>query len=283
MTKSVQIVTDSTADIPAELARQHGITVVPLKVIFSDEEFYRDGIDLTTEQFFTRLEQLPASTSQPSPAEFLEVYRPLAEQGLDIISVHISAALSGTVHSAQAARALLPDASIEVIDSKVTSVPLGMAALAAARAVEAGKDRAEVLELLNAILSSTGIYFMVDTLEYLQRGGRIGRAQGLLGTLLNIKPILMLKDGQVTPFDKVRGRAKGLERLAGVLDEAAKQGPVKYGITHGNTPELFAQLEEKLTARAGFGPDLSCRVGGVIGAHVGPSVIGFSFHRDVGW
>ncbi|MEW6457866.1 MAG: DegV family protein [Bacillota bacterium] len=281
--KSVHIVTDSTADIPAELAERHEITVVPLKVIFSDEEFYRDGIDLTPEQFFVRLAELPASTSQPSPAEFLDVYRPLAEQGRDIISVHISAALSGTVHSAQAARALLPDASVEVIDSKVTSIPLGMAVLAAARAAQAGLGRAEILELLNSILDSTGVYFMVDTLEYLQRGGRIGRAQGLLGTLLNIKPILMLKDGLVTPLDKVRGRAKGLERLAGVLEEAARQGPIKYGITHGNTPELFARLEEKLTTRVGFAPDLSCRVGGVIGAHVGPSVIGFSFHRDVGW
>ncbi|ACA59618.1 DegV family protein [Candidatus Desulforudis audaxviator] len=281
--KSVHIVTDSTADIPAELAERHEITVVPLKVIFSDEEFYRDGIDLTPEQFFVRLAELPASTSQPSPAEFLDVYRPLAEQGRDIISVHISAALSGTVHSAQAARALLPDASVEVIDSKVTSIPLGMAVLAAARAAQAGLGRAEILELLNSILDSTGVYFMVDTLEYLQRGGRIGRAQGLLGTLLNIKPILMLKDGLVTPLDKVRGRAKGLERLAGVLEEAARQGPIKYGITHGNTPELFARLEEKLTTRVGFGPDLSCRVGGVIGAHVGPSVVGFSFHRDVGW
>ncbi len=281
--KSVHIVTDSTADIPAELAERHEITVVPLKVIFSDEEFYRDGIDLTPEQFFVRLAELPASTSQPSPAEFLDVYRPLAEQGRDIISVHISAALSGTVHSAQAARALLPDASVKVIDSKVTSIPLGMAVLAAARAAQAGLGREEILKLLNSILGSTGVYFMVDTLEYLQRGGRIGRAQGLLGTILNIKPLLMLKDGLVCPFDKVRGRAKGLERLAGVLEEAARQGPVKYGITHGDTPELFAHLEEKLTARVGFGPDLSCRVGGVIGAHVGPSVIGFSFHRDVGW
>lgn len=283
MTKNVQIVTDSTADIPAALAERHGIVVVPLKVIFSDEEFYRDGIDLAPEQFFARLAELPASTSQPSPAEFLDVYRPLAEEGREIISIHISAALSGTVHSAQAARALLPDASIDVIDSKLTSIPLGMATLAAARAAQAGLGRSEILALLNSILESSGIYFMVDTLEYLQRGGRIGRAQGLLGTLLNIKPLLTLKDGQVTPFDKVRGRAKGLERLASVLEEAARQGPVKYGVTHGNTPELFAQLEEKLTARAGSGPDLSCRVGGVIGAHVGPSVIGFSFHRDVGW
>jgi|Deesub1362A_J573_1020465.scaffolds.fasta_scaffold00347_25 DegV family protein with EDD domain len=278
----IRIVTDSTADLPSELVARYDITVVPLKIIFSDDEVYRDGIDLTLDRFYARLAELPASTSQPSPAEFLEVYKPWAEQGDQIISIHISSALSGTVHSAQAARSLLPDASIAVIDSKGASIPLGLAVLAAARAARAGRTQEEVLEVVDTVLATTRTYFMVDTLEYLQRGGRIGKAQAFLGTLLNIKPILTLNDGLVCPFEKVRGRAKGLDRLATLLAEAVGDRRLVYGIVHGNAPGLFAQLKTKLTARVGFGPSLVSRVGGVVGTHVGPGVVGFTCHAAVG-
>lgn len=276
---NIRIVTDSTADLPSELVERYGIIVVPLKVIFSEHEVYRDGIDITPERFYARLAELPAATSQPSPAEFLEVYKPLAAQGDEIISLHISAALSGTANSAQAARAMLPLASIEVIDSKVTSIALGMAVLAAARAAQAQGTREEILNIIRAILASTGLYFMVDTLEYLQRGGRIGKAQAFLGTLLNIKPLLMLDDGLVCPLEKVRGQAKGLARLAAVLEESAAGRRLEYGIVHGNAPELFEQLRHKLTERMGYGPSLVSRIGSVVGAHAGPGAVGVSFHE----
>jgi len=277
----IRIVTDSTADLPAELVEQYDITVVPLKIIFSDEEVYRDKVDITLDRFYERLAQLPASTSQPSPAEFLEVYKPFTEAGEQIISIHISAKLSGTVHSAQAARALLPGASIDVIDSKAASVPLGMAVLAAARAAQAGRSRDQILGMLDRLLAGSRTYFMVDTLDYLQRGGRIGKAQALLGTLLNIKPLLTLEDGLVSPFEKVRGQAKGLDRLATVLAEAAAGGRVQYAVVHGNTPDLYARMLKTLTERVGFGPRLASRVGGVVGTHTGPGVVGFSVHPAV--
>lgn len=277
----IRIVTDSTADLPSALVERYNITVVPLKVIFSDDEAYRDGLDITLDRFYERLAERPVSTSQPSPAEFLEVYKPWDAQGDQIISIHISAALSGTVHSAQAARALLPDLSIDVVDSKGASLPLGMAVLAAARAAQAGRNREEILALVNRILSTTRTFFLVDTLDYLQRGGRIGRAQAFLGTLLNIKPLLTLGDGLVCPFEKVRGRTKGLERLAALLGEAASAGRLQYGVVHGNSPALFEELKTKLADRVGFGPSLAARVGSVVGAHVGPSVIGFSYHEAV--
>ncbi len=277
----IRIVTDSTADLPADLVARYDITVVPLKIIFSNEEVYRDTVDITLDRFYERLAQSPAFTSQPSPADFLEVYKPWAEAGDQIISIHISAKLSGTVHSAQAARTLLPEASIDVIDSKAASAPLGMAVLAAARAAQSGRTRDEILTMLEHLLAGTRTFFMVDTLDYLQRGGRIGKAQALLGTLLHIKPLLTLENGTVCPFEKVRGRAKGLERLAAVLAEAAAGQRLEYAIVHGNTPELFAQLKDKLAARVGFGPRLESRVGGIVGTHTGPGVVGFSFHPAV--
>lgn len=208
----VKIVTDSTADLPKELASKHEIAVVPLKVIFNDEEPLRDGVDIETEQFYRRqVEKKEYSrTSQPAPAEFYKVYSELSAGGGSIISIHLSSTLSGTCQSARTAREMLPEADIDVIDSKSASMGLGLIVLEAARAAGDGKTKKEILGLVNKMISSAQVYFVVDTLEYLARGGRIGKAQALLGTILSIKPLLCLKEGLVEPLEKIRGKSRAI-------------------------------------------------------------------------
>ncbi|MDX9872280.1 MAG: DegV family protein, partial [Clostridia bacterium] len=212
---TVKIVTDSTADLPAALRSAYDITVMPLKVIFKDE-IYREGVDITIPAFFEKLagtEQLP-TTSQPSPAEFQEVYEELTADGSTVISMHISSKMSGTIQSAMLAKKNLPDRDIRVIDSGKVTMALGLGVLVGARAAQAGRSADEVEALVQEMFNhKIKIYFMVDTFENLQKGGRIGKAAALLGTLLNIKPILTVEDGLVAPFEKVRGKTKAVERL----------------------------------------------------------------------
>ncbi|MDI6709581.1 MAG: DegV family protein [Bacillota bacterium] len=276
--RRVHIVTDSTADLPADVADQLDIAIVPLKVLFG-EEALRDGVDLSNEQFYRRLVNERASTSQPSPAEFLEVYRALTAAGDSVISLHISARLSGTVQSATLARSMMADAPIDVIDTRLTSTALALIVLAAAQAAAEGADHAAVLALCRRLVEKTHVYFMVDTLEYLQRGGRIGPAQAFLGSILSIKPVLCLKDGVVTPVEKVRGRAKALESLVRIVTEArGAQGSPRCGVVWGNDAALRDQLLRQLNDALGEPPYVVCQAGAIIGSHVGPGVVGIAFH-----
>lgn len=278
--RRVHIVTDSTADLPADVADQLDIAIVPLKVLFG-EEALRDGVDLSNEQFYRRLVNERASTSQPSPAEFLDVYRALTAAGDSVISLHISARLSGTVQSATLARSMLADAPIDVIDTRLTSSALGLIVLAAAQAAAEGTDHAAVLALCRRMVEKTRVYFMVDTLEYLQRGGRIGPAQAFLGSILSIKPVLCLKEGLVTPVEKVRGRAKALESLVRIVTEArAAQGSLRCGVVWGNDAALRDQLLRQLNDALGEPPYVVCQAGAIIGSHVGPGVVGIAFHPE---
>ncbi len=271
----VRIVTDSTADLPGELVDRYGITVVPLKVFFGSECFL-DGIDLTKEEFYQRLassKELP-TTSQPTPAEFAEVYRPMVEEGADIVSIHISSHMSGTVQSAQLAKTMLNYDKLEVIDSKAVSVLLGMVVLGAARAAEAGYSRAEVVALVRSIMAGHRVYFMVDTLEYLQRGGRIGKAQAFLGTVLNVKPVCTMKEGIIYPYEKVRGRKKAIARVVQLLASGNDNGPFFSFMTHGNDPEGAEYLKGLIRDNLNCTEIIESQMGSVVGTHVGPGVLG---------
>lgn len=211
----IRIVTDSTADIPADVRQQLDIEVVPLKVHF-DSEAFLDGVTITSEQFIDKLvssASLP-TTSQPSPVEFLDVYSRLgAEPDTHIISIHLSSALSGTYQSAVLAKSMYEGAAeITVVDSKSACYGIGLLAAAAARAAQEGRTAEEIERLVQTLRSDTRIYFLVDTLQYLQKGGRIGKAAAVVGSLLNIKPILSIDDdGQVNSVDKVRGQKKAMQ------------------------------------------------------------------------
>ncbi|MEW6771966.1 MAG: DegV family protein [Bacillota bacterium] len=270
----IAIVTDSTADLPAETARKLGITIVPLKVIFG-QEVYRDGVEMDTATFYKRLRAGEmATTSQPSPGEFEAAYRELLAKAETIISIHISRDLSGTVNAAEAARSLLPDADITVIDSRLVARALGLLVQAAARAAREGKSRDEILGLITKLMQEIRVFFCVDSLEHLRRGGRIGGAQALLGTILNIKPILTLRDGIIQPFEKVRGHRIALRRLAEIVFQEAGPQPVTCLIVEGDNREAADALTNLLS---GLPPGSTVevgRVGTVVGAHAGPGVFG---------
>ena len=272
----VRIVTDSTADLTPEQQRAAGITVVPLNVHFGDQVF-RDHVDLTTDEFFRRLKassQLPR-TSQPSVGAFEEAYRTLLEGGDEIVSVHLSSKVSGTFNSALMAAQSVGDGKVDVVDSLSTSMALGFMALEAADLARAGRDRQTVAECLRGLVAKARVICVVDTLTYLERGGRIGKARALLGSLLNVKPILQLKDGEVVPLGRARGRPQALNRLVELLERDGKVS--RLAIMHGAAKSDAEQLRARV-ASTYPGVDIQLtEIGAVLGTHTGPGVIGFTY------
>ena len=272
---AVKVVSDSTADLPPQVAKEHDITVVPLNVHFGEESF-RDGIDLQSDQFFQRLTTEPKlpTTSQPSVGAFLDVYRGLLEAGHEVVSIHISAKLSGTMNSAlQAQEQLDAGPRLAVVDSMQAGLALGVVATAATQAVQNGASLTETVGLVPHISERVRLFVLLDTLEYLKRGGRIGKAQALLGSLLNIRPILTVHEGEVYPLERVRARQRGLERLCKL---AAECGSLQQmGICHSTTPEEALALEERMLPLLADGAKvIQTRFGPVLGTHVGPGAIG---------
>ena len=274
---AVKIVTDSTADIPADLAAELGITVVPLTVFFGEEAF-KDGIDITRDEFMLRLTAggVFPHTSQPSPGDFLEVYKRLTEAGDEVVSVHVSGKLSGTMESARNAVAELPDARIVLVDTELVSIALTLVVRAAAVAANGGATIDEVARVAEQAASKIELYFTVDTLEYLSKGGRIGKAQALLGGLLSIKPVLKVVDGLVHPHEKVRTRAKALARMKEIAAAGAPYEDI--GFIHEAEAEDVRAFQEFLGTLSKV-PLLSERIGSVVGAYTGPGVVGFALRR----
>lgn len=274
---AVKVVADSASDIPAELAGELGISVVPCTVFFGAEAF-KDGVEITKDEFFHRLTTggIMPTTTQPSVGDFLDVYRPLAEAGHDIVSVHVSGKLSGTVNSARLAAEELPNTTVEIVDTELASMGVTLAAKAAADAATEGADAAGAAEAARNAAANTEVYFVPETLEYLKRGGRIGSAQALLGSLLSMKPILKLTDGEVHPQEKIRTTAKAVQRMR---DIGAAGGPYREAaVIHRVSEEEAGAMAEHL-AQFTANPVLIAAVGASVGAHTGPGVIGFALWK----
>jgi DegV family protein with EDD domain len=275
---SIHIVTDSTADIPQSVREQLGILMVPLKVHFGADT-YLDSITLQPEQFYTKLKQADSlpTTSQPSPVDFLEVYKKILDDDPDghIISIHLSAALSGTYQSAVMARSMLDDPErVTVIDSRTASYANGMLSVAAAEAARNGQDKDAVVELVDRLRRTYKVYFLVDTLEYLQKGGRIGKASAVLGSLLNIKPILSLDDdGEVAPVDKVRGAKKAVQRIIELLRQDYSGQTVDMTVLHSDDLEAAEQLAAQVKEHFQVNKVSYTVIGPVIGTHAGPGTL----------
>ncbi|MGQ9512784.1 DegV family protein [Thermodesulfitimonas sp.] len=275
--REVAVVTDSTADLPPALAQEMGITIVPLKVIFG-REVYRDGVDINRATFYQRLRAGEvATTSQPSPGEFEAAYRHLLTRAKSIVSIHISRKLSSTVNAAETARSLSSEADITVIDSRLVAGALGLVVRAAAKAAQEGKTRPEVLSLIDQLITAIKVYFSIESLEYLHRGGRIGGAQALLGTILKINPILTLADGVIQPFEKVRGQKTALRRLAEIAVAAAGDRPLFCQVLTGDNLEAATTLAGLLSGLPPGSTVKTNTIGAVVAAHTGPGVYGLVF------
>jgi DegV family protein with EDD domain len=277
----IKIVTDSTAYLPGEMIQQHDIRVVPLYVHFGQEAF-REGVELSNADFYTRLKDAPAlpTTSQPSAGEFYNVFKELADAGDEIVAITISSKLSGTWNSAMAAKEMLPEAGISVIDSLSASVGLQLLIEAAIEAIAAGASRQQVVERVEAIKEQVYLLFVVDTLEYLAKGGRIGNAKAFLGTLLKVKPILTLVDGAIEPLEQVRSskkaQARMLELVESHLDGDGAQA--KVAVTNALVPDLAEELGLELAGRLGCCPPTVADLGPVIGTHTGPGMVGVAVY-----
>jgi DegV family protein with EDD domain len=280
--EKVAIVVDSTAYITPELVEKYDLHVIPL-IVNWEGKGYRDNVDIKPEEFYTRLKtakEMP-TTSQPSAGEFFEVFSKLAESYDSIVTVVISSELSGTLASAQAARDMMPDFPIELVDSRSTTMGLGFMVLAAAQAVENGADHKEAAEVARSIVDKMRLIFVLDTLEFLHRGGRIGGAQRFIGSMLAIKPLLHLEDGKVESLASVRTKRKAVKHMIDVFEEEVKgssnvRAAVLNTLAMAEAEKVAAEVKQRINPIELSIVDLSP----VIGTHVGPGAVGVIYYVD---
>ncbi|MBN1191061.1 MAG: DegV family protein [Dehalococcoidales bacterium] len=274
---TVKIVTDSAADLPPGIKEELGIEVVPLYVRFGNETF-KTGVDISNDDFYRRLvkgDDFP-NTIQPSPADFQQMYEKLAKDADGIVSVHLSEKFSGTANAARQAGQWMSDkCPVEVIDSASMTIGLGMVCMAAARAAKDNADIKTVVNAANEAIPEIRMLALFDTLKYLAKGGRIGQAKNLLGALLNIKPMLSMKDGIVVPVSQVRSYTKGLEQLYQFLSNALQEpGEVKdVAIMYNTTPKEASALAERIAPLYPTEKVIMGQMGPILGTHAGPNMV----------
>jgi len=276
---TVKIVTDSSADLPAELVQELGITVVPLYVRFG-EDIYREQVDISLDEFYQRLEHgsVHPVTIQPSPQDFVNAYQKLSQEAEGIISIHLPSKLSGTYNSALQGKEMMETGCpIEVIDSQLITVGLGMICMAAAKMIEAGESLTSVAEEVKQMIPNTHLLCLLDTLKYLALGGRIGKAKALLGSVLNVKPLITLKDGEVVPAGQVRSRSKGIERLFSFVESASDIDDL--AVAYSTTPDEAHTLAERLGSIFTKEAVKVVRLGTTLGVHMGPGSLAIGFRE----
>ncbi|MGN6797043.1 MAG: DegV family protein [Gaiellaceae bacterium] len=281
--ENTAIVLDSTGDLPDAADRFPNWRVVPLYVRFGDESL-RDGVDIGADEFYARLQRETSvfpTTSQPTPGDFLTCYRDLGAFER-ILSLHVSARVSGTFASAEAAAADLADGRVRAIDTETASASIAMLALAIQRRLEHGASDEEVDALVERYKRERGLLFTVDTLEFLARGGRIGKAAAFAGTLLHVKPILSVRDGEVVPVKRVRGERNAFAELGVALEGETRDEPgFRLGVAHAAAPQRAAELEALVRERRPHAElELVVTLGAVIGAHAGPGTLALFWFRD---
>jgi DegV family protein with EDD domain len=276
----VAVITDSTAYIPDELISQYRISVVPQVLIWGDTEM-KDGVDIQPTEFYQRLQtaDIMPTTSQVSVADFKEVFQRLSESGNDVLAVLISDKLSGTIASALQALEFFPDLNVEIVNSETVAMELGFHALEAARAADRGASLAECKAVAEQAKDKTGVVFAVETLEFLHRGGRIGGASRFLGTALQLKPILEVREGRVEAIERVRTKRKAHMRLVELLEERTEgRGAVKLATLHANAPDDAQTLMVEAKKRLGdVDETIFSEVSPVVGTHAGPGTVGLAY------
>lgn len=279
---SVKVVTDSSSDIPPEIARELDITVVPLSVRFGAQT-YRDGVDIMPEEFYRRLAEEPVhpSTAAMSPGDFASVYDGLAGGAAGIISIHLSRKVSAAYDAAVQGCSLMENKAcpVEIVDSRFVTIALGLITIAAARAARAGRDMQEIVAEVNTLIPCMRVYGILDTLKYVMKGGRLGRAGPIISSILPVKPVLTMKDGTVTPIGAARTRTGAMERLCGLI--ASVPMVQELGIAHSTTEEELISFIDKLKSiLPGVKPVIS-KLGPALGVHGGPGSILIGIQQDI--
>jgi DegV family protein with EDD domain len=277
--RKVAIVTDGTCSLTPAQGEQLGIHIAPIYVALG-EKTYRAGIDLDSEEFYRFLsasKKLP-TTAQPTVTDFVNIYNKLAEEADEIVTIVISHHMSATIQSAEMAREQFDKVPVHIIDSESTSLGLGMMAIAAARAAEQGQNAQAVLQLVENLKQKINVIFTVNTLEYLHKGGRIGGATAFLGTAMDIKPILYIKNGRIEPLERQRTRKRSISRLVELMEKNVGEKPVHVAILHGNVPEESRQLEQTVRSQFNCVELITSDMGPVIGTHAGPGTLGLVFY-----
>lgn len=275
------IVTDSTAWIPGDLVNQYNITVAP-QVLIWGEETLNDGVDIQPHEFYARIKtaKVMPTTSQVPIVTMQSIFSGLLDKGFDVLGIFVSSKLSGTMQSAIQGREALNQGKekVHVLDSNSTAMAMGFQVLAAARAVENGASIAEAKAVAEKARDHTGVYFAVETLEFLHRGGRIGGAARLIGTALNMKPVLALVDGKVEAIERIRTKGKALDRVLEIVAEKAKgQSPIRLASLHANAPEEARTLLDRATKALNATESIFTDVSPVVGNHAGPGVVGLAY------
>lgn len=281
MSNKVAIVTDSTAYLPPEMLQQYNISVTPLSVIWGND-VYRDGVDISPNEFYTRLasSKVMPTTSQVTPGVMQNTFESLLQKGFDVLGIFLSSKISGTFQSAVQGRDMITGAAgkIALVDSLWTTMSLGMPVLMAARAAQADDNLSECQKIAEHACKQTGVLFAMETLEFMRRGGRIGGAQALLGSVLNIKPILEMREGVIEAVDKVRTKQKAIQRVVEVVAERVQGRPhIRLAVTHANAEVDARSLLE--AARKELNPveTFFCPLSPVIGAHTGPGTVALNY------
>ena len=278
----IAVVTDSVATIPDELVKKYNIYVAPVHIIW-DKVDYRDGVDLQTSEFYARLRKsktLP-TTSSAIQGEFIQIFEGLRGKVDGIVTLALTGALGAAYDSALNAKELVPDIPIEVIDTRTAFMAQGFGVIAAAKAALAGGSIADVIKAAQKVIPRTHVFWAMDTLEYLRKGGRVSLPQAMLASWLQVKPITGLKEGKVEPLARVRTRAKVIDKLLELMDERVSgDSPLHVSVLHGDAAEEAGQLEQKVNARYKPVELVRSEISPVIGTHTGPGTLGLAFYNE---
>jgi DegV family protein with EDD domain len=279
--QKVALVTDSTAYLPRDLVKRFHITVVP-QVLIWGEKMYEDGVNILPEEFYRRLAESKTmpTTSQVSVANMHRAFQSLTREGFDVLGMFLSEKLSGTFQSAVQGRELLDEGrdKIHLLDTNTTTMAMGFQVLAVARAAAQGATVAECKALAARAKETTGVYFVVDTLEFLHRGGRIGGAQRLLGTALNLKPLLSVRDGRVEAVERIRTKAKAMDRLVDIVVEQCKgKTPIRLATLHANSFEDAKSMVDAASRHLDVAETIYSEISPVVGTHTGPGTVGIAY------
>jgi len=275
----VKIITDSSAGLPASYVQELSIHVLPLTLHFEGKD-YRDGVDIQTTDFYTRMAQtdLLATTSQVSEYAFEQSFRQFLDEGYEILALPVSKGISSTMQSALSAQTEFPGAPLEVVDTQLVSMALSFQVLAAARAAAAGASLAECKKIAEDAYSKIGVYFTVDNLKYLAAGGRINSAKRFMGTVLNIKPLLQIRDGKIEAVESVRSSNKAIQRMVQLVErDIAGRTPVRVSVFHALMEDTAKELLDQCTRQFNAVESILAEVSPTIGAHTGPGTISIAY------